>query len=467
MFWLIYFNNYLDWDHTFGGEAFGLAWQQRVMPDGSVQDNPPVDELQDIVGIITMEYDTVEAMIEQCLEFLPAQWGFRIDYDVVENRFPEDNPNARVNYTSQGNRYAPYFRLHKSSPEPDYYLTNGVEVVDYDITLSGEEFYTRVIASTEVVGKRLITGLTLPDISNPTINAVADGTIGGGDDTSSGDDGDDDAVAIRGDLIASTSSARTSNAQFSGTVPDPWTLSSNPHGVSLVSLSGNRVGLRFPKTPDGEFVIGYLIVLEVGGVPRLQRLIPFTPGLYPDRINNPSFLNTSDTDTRVGVYLSGAHGSGNSGHVLSTSGSVTFAPQTQIKLYQALLPGSSRGGGADGISDYIRPVKYDTFNDSPRGSALAGIQTFQDKKNMTRSAQFHRTKVIKPGQQPASNADHITIQKDLLRKLAERERAKANGPVSTGTITVVDTERRKIEDYRLGDTIGLRNFMTCRIMWLG
>ena len=414
MYWLINANDYLDFDATGIG-----GWRNDPnLPNKGI----PVNDELNIISTVTMDFDTIESVIEKCMETVPPGWFFRVDYDVEENRFFEDNPSYRASdgYLSPTNRLTPKVRFKKSSDEPDYYLTNGLEVADYNLAFSGEEFYSRIIATTSAVGKRIITNITSPANSNVHI-------------TTAQDPGEPKSVRVAVGTIVDN--IRTGAERVVDSVV--WNIDSEAEDFATINGSGLLL-----TVPIGDVSTMILQIRRSGVV---------IAGAFSDI---PENAETFMTYRVRATYTGGGSGHNNylelrynNNRLFLYTNRFSFSNIQVFVTLNLLDP-----------PEYIKPVKFDTFLNNNVGNYLGGRIKYRDKKRKLLDFNIHRTKMIQAQIAPSHNANSIVQIRGLMRTLAENEYAKANAPVYTGTITVRDTDRRKIEDYKLGDTIGLRNF---------
>ena len=128
---------------------------------------PPPD-LAGAFMFFDLNLQTISELIEEALEFLPSDWYFYLDYDPTFNYISP----AQTPYTDLA--YKPTFKLRKSKRKadgtsrliPDYALTIDKEIIDYDMTFSGEEQHTHQITASKQQGR-----LEVVDLPNPGGNA--------------------------------------------------------------------------------------------------------------------------------------------------------------------------------------------------------------------------------------------------------------------------------------------------------
>lgn len=412
IYWLMWFNQYLEFDDTdFGG---WIDDPNQPNTDRGVPDN---EELSGILANISLNFKTIEDVMADCMEYIPAHWFFRIDYDIEDNRTPEDNPSYRAadGYASPSNRLTPKMRFKKSSTTPDYYLTNGREILDYSLAFSGEEFYSRAIITAQPIGKRLITKMTSPQNSNLRITTAKDR-----------------GLPFDGDIATSSPIRVGSRDVITGIT---WTVGDgldsivepnedNPHilDVKVPIEDVLEIGIR-AEDIDGRFLGGSVTMIPEGS-------------LVTQKFSASADIVGRDTDVNYQ----------NNQLSLGTSG--IFGSFVTVVLIMKTLSEPPQ---------YIKPLYADT--------AQPGAGTIQPEyigkggsEKSALSLGIQRTKLVVSEAAPSdNNRSRVEIFGFLIAQ-SGRELRKTNNPTYTGTLTVRDTSRRKIEDYKLGDTIGLRNF---------
>lgn len=451
MYWLIYYNPYLEFDFADPEGINGFSFYQGRLAPNNI-------ELQTILAITTIEFETTDTIIKELMEWMPDNWFFRVDYDVEENRFPEKNATARTanGYFEEDNRYTPRVRFRKSNSTPDYYITNGREVVEYNIALSGEDFYSRVIAATDPVGKRIIPSLRLPGNSTDNLPIQAEQP----------DERDPETGGTYGSKLIESIIPIPTDARTAGdVVNNSWRTNGDVSGFMAAGSIASAI--QFARTTPNNNVAGYWLIAEVAQAVVDKTFVPFKSRFLT---NEHTLTLNPDTGFRVALktaidaFAGGATARYDDKVFFYALNSGQAKPNTKIVIHQALFDEQADSNARKGKTtpEYIASLTYDTFRDSNPTSREANIVAYRGKNKTTgteRSFNLHRTKVFKPGFPPSDNLQSRGEQSELLQTLGYAEwRRSVNGPKYSGTVTVIDTDRRKIEDYKIGDTIGFRNF---------